>query len=82
MRYIFKIIDWALLHRDKIILTVVAIACIFFLIFTDFGRDGRVVVYDCRDAHWHPDIPIEVKKACGEMFKERYQKEQESKIFI
>lgn len=71
-----KILDWVQEHTDQIIVTAVSVVCVVVLIFTDFARGDRVVVYDCRDAHWHPDIPIEVKKACSEMFKERYQNEQ------
>lgn len=77
-----QIVNWFKSHADKIIVTAVSLACVFILVFTDFARGDRVVVYDCRDAHWHPDIPVEVKKACGELFKERYQKEQKSQITI
>ena len=77
-----QIVNWFKEHADKIIVTAVSLACVVILVFTDFARGDRVVVYDCRDAHWHPDIPVEVKKACGEMFKERYQKEQKAQITI
>lgn len=50
--------------------------CVFILFFTNFGKDNTVV-YDCRDAHWHPDIPIEVKKECSKLFYEQWKKQQE-----
>jgi hypothetical protein len=39
------------------------------LIFTDFGK-SRTIRYDCRDAHWHPDVPVEVKKQCQELMQQ------------
>lgn len=77
-----QIVNWFKEHSDKIIVTVVSLACVFILVFTDFARGDRVVVYDCRDAHWHPDIPVEVKKACANLIKERYQNEQKARITI
>ena len=38
--------------------------------------------YDCRDAHWHPDYPIEVKQECARLRIEewhRLHREIESK---
>ena len=40
-----------------------AFVLVLILINTDFGDSGRY--YDCRDAHWHPDIPVEVKQRCA-----------------
>jgi hypothetical protein len=77
-----QVINWLKEHREKILVTIISIVCVCILVFTDFARGDRVVVYDCRDAHWHPDVPVEIKKACSEMFKERYQKEQRSQITI
>jgi len=60
---------------------IVAILAVLILVTTDFGRSGTVV-YDCRDAHWHPDYPIEVKKQCREIMKEHYEKEQEKRKMV
>lgn len=58
-----------------IILILTAIAVLIFSGFAD--SNGRVVRYDCRDAHWMPDIPIEVKQECQRIMYERWKKEQE-----
>jgi hypothetical protein len=57
-----------------IILLFVAVAV---LIFSDYGNSDRVVRYDCRDAHWHPDVPVQVKKDCQKLMYEDWQKQQE-----
>ncbi len=66
----------------NILLVILLFCCIFVLTISDFGR-SNVVVYDCRDAHWMPDIPIEVKKECSKMRKEdweRLQQEDKKKL--
>jgi hypothetical protein len=69
------------LKKDIWIAGAAAVVAIFILIFTNFGR-SRTVIYDCRDAHWHPDIPIEVKQECGRKMYEEWkrQKEQHGKV--
>lgn len=57
-------------------LIIMVIVAVFILVMTDFGK-GRTVVYDCRDAHWHPDIPVEVKKECQKIQYEEWKKQQE-----
>ena len=57
-----------------IILLFVAVAV---LIFSDYGNSDRGVRYDCRDAHWHPDVPVQVKKDCQKLMYEEWQKQQE-----
>ena len=57
----------------KIVIVLLASVCVATLIFTDFGK-GRTIRYDCRDAHWHPDVPVEVKKQCQELMKQRLEK--------
>ena len=57
-----------------IVLLFVAVAV---LIFSDYGNSDRVVRYDCRDAHWHPDVPVQVKKDCQKLMYEDWQKQQE-----
>ena len=52
-----------------------AFVLVLVLINTDFGDSGRY--YDCRDAHWHPDIPVEVKQRCAELFYEEWKRIQE-----
>lgn len=68
-----------LIKRAALIILVIALA--IFLVFTDFGNSKHVVRYDCRDAHWHPDVPIEVKKACQRLIYEewKYRQEEEQK---
>lgn len=57
-------------------LIILALVAVFILVITDFGK-GRTVVYDCRDAHWMPDIPVEVKKECQRIHYEEWKKQQE-----
>lgn len=46
---------------------------IFILLFTDFGNQtGKI--YDCKEAHWHPDYPIEVKEECKRLLIEEQEK--------
>jgi hypothetical protein len=48
--------------------------CVAILVNSDFGANGRY--YDCRDAHWMPDVPIEVKQRCADLFYEEYKRRQ------
>jgi hypothetical protein len=63
---------------ERTIVIVLILFCIAVLVVTDFGK-GRTVVYDCRDAHWLPDIPIEVKKECSKLLYERWKEQDERK---
>ncbi len=65
------------LNIQYLIAITFAIIAATILVFTDFGK-GRTVVYDCRDAHWHPDIPIDVKKECSKLLYEEWKKQQEN----
>lgn len=67
------------LKKDKWII-IAALAAALSLMLTDFG-DSQGKVYDCRDAHWHPDVPIEVKRECSRIMHEHLKKqiEEESK---
>jgi len=58
----------------NIFLVVVLFGIVLILITYDFGPSGKV--YDCRDAHWHPDVPVEVKRECAELLKEDWNKRQ------
>jgi hypothetical protein len=62
--------------RDRIVFVLLIAAFVLLLVFTDFGKN-RTVVYDCRDAHWHPDIPVEVKKECAKLFYEEWKRKKE-----
>lgn len=68
-------------RRDmsRFVPVIVALVAVLILITTDFGR-SNTVIYDCRDAHWHPDYPIEVKNECKRIMKEHYEKERAGKI--
>lgn len=65
------------LKKDFWIIALIIIAVIIILAFTDFGK-SRTIMYDCRDAHWHPDYPIDVKEECRKLMHEYYQKEQKT----
>ncbi len=75
--------DQRKIMKKDIWVILLAIGAFAFLMFNDFGR-GRTVVYDCRDAHWLPDIPVEVKKECQKIQYEEWKKklEEENKKTI
>ena len=58
-----------------IVLATLIAVCVF--VFTGFGKN-KTVTYDCREAHWHPDYPVEVKEECRRLMYEYYQKEQKT----
>jgi hypothetical protein len=62
---------------ERIIVIVLVLFCVAVLTFTDFGKTQKV--YDCRDAHWHPDVPVEVKKECSKLLYERWKEQHERK---
>ena len=64
--------------KERIVVIALVFASIFILISTDFGR-GQSVVYDCRDAHWHPDVPVEVKRECSKLMYEHWKEQNERK---
>lgn len=63
---------------EKIIVIFLLVISIAILIFSDFGR-GQTVVYDCRDAHWHPDVPVEVKRECSRLMYEEWKRKQDER---
>lgn len=66
------------IKRATIIITLVSAIVILF--FNNFdASSNRIIRYDCRDAHWHPDVPVEVKQECQRIMYERWKKEQEKK---
>lgn len=66
------------IKKDTWIAIIITISAVLILIFTEFGSE-RTVRYDCRDAHWHPDVPVEVKIECKKIMKEYLEKMQEEK---
>ena len=60
----------------KNILAVV-IAFIGIIVLVLLTAERQSVVYDCRDAHWHPDVPIEVKKECRKLMQKYYRQQEE-----
>jgi hypothetical protein len=64
--------------KERIIVIVLIFCCVAILVVSDFGK-GQTIIYDCRDAHWHPDIPAEVKKECSKLMYERWKEQNERK---
>jgi hypothetical protein len=64
--------------KERVVVIVLVLCCVAILVVTDFGK-GQTVMYDCRDAHWHPDVPIEVKKECSKLMYERWKEQNERK---
>lgn len=61
---------------DKLIVIIALFFCIFILVFTDYGKNGRV--YDCRISEISPDFPIEVKEECRRLRKEFHDNQNRS----
>ena len=61
--------------RERIIIVVAVLASVLILVFSDFGKQGKY--YNCRDAHWHPDVPVEVKNECKRLIYEELMKQKE-----
>jgi hypothetical protein len=68
--------------KERIVVLSVIVVSIIILIFTDFGKEGRV--YDCGMAEWQPDIPIQVKEECRRLRNEyrKLEEQKENKIYI
>jgi hypothetical protein len=62
--------------KQQIVFALLIAALALLLFFSNFEKN-RTVVYDCRDAHWHPDIPVEVKKECAKLFYEEWKRKKE-----
>jgi hypothetical protein len=61
-------------------LVILLLTLVIVLVVSNFGSNGeRVVRFDCRDAHWMPDIPVEVKRECDRIMYERWKQEQEER---
>ena len=58
----------------------ICIMIVLIVVLVRCRPEGRV--YDCRDAHWHPDYPVEVKQECARLRIEEWRRlnqETESK---
>ena len=64
------------MNKTNFLAVAITLIAAIILIVTDFGKD-QTVIYDCRDAHWHPDVPVEVKKECSRLMYEQWKKKQE-----
>lgn len=64
--------------KNTIVICITLTLAVVILILSDLGKNSTLI-YDCRDAHWHPDIPIEVKKECAKLFYENWKKEQDER---
>jgi hypothetical protein len=61
---------------ERAIVIVLVILCVGILVLSDFNK-GRV--YDCRDAHWHPDVPAEVKRECSKLMYENWKRKEDER---
>lgn len=59
------------IRTSLIMITTLIVVAI--LILSNFGESRHTKVYDCREAHWHPDYPVEVKQQCREIMEEYYR---------
>lgn len=67
--------------RDRIIVILALIFCIFILFFSDFGN-SRTRVYDCSISEISPDFPIEVKEECRKLRREYYEDQHRNSRYI
>ena len=65
---------------NKILLTTSLFVLVLFLIFSNFGDESTVRVYDCGMAEWHPDIPVQVKEECRRLKYENRKQKNENTI--
>lgn len=56
-----------------------AFAAAAILTFSDFGKIQKVV-YDCREAHWHPDYPVKVREECKKLMREELEKKKQEEL--
>jgi hypothetical protein len=57
--------------RQTLGLAILLSICVAILLFSNFGKSATVKVYDCREAHWHPDYPVDVKEACRKLLNKK-----------
>ncbi len=72
------------LNIDSWFAIIIAFIAVAILVFSDFGRN-QTVIYDCRDAHWHPDVPVPVREECRRIMIEELEKireEEKKKNYI
>lgn len=60
----------------RVSLIALIAGCILILIFSDFASGPKFIRYDCRDAHWHPDFPPDVKEECRRLLYDELKKQQ------
>lgn len=61
----------------KIVTLLIIALTLLVVVFTDYSKNGRTIVYDCGMAEWHPDIPKEVKEECRKLRMEELRKKQD-----
>jgi hypothetical protein len=65
---------------SKILLTTGLFILALILLFSEYGNESNVRVYDCGMAEWHPDIPVQVKEECRRLKYESWKKNNENTI--
>jgi hypothetical protein len=51
---------------------VILLMIVIIILLIGSSPEGKY--YDCRDAHWHPDYPIEVKQECARLRMEEWRR--------
>jgi hypothetical protein len=60
--------------KERIIVILAVIFCVFILVYTDYGSSQRV--YDCRISEISPDFPPEIKEECRRLQREHRREHQ------
>lgn len=67
-----------IVKKDTWIILLILVAVI--VLFVSTYESNQEVVYDCRDAHWHPDVPVDVKRECQRLIYEELKRIREEEI--
>lgn len=59
------------IKRKNVSLLFLLAVCVIVLLFSDFGKKERIIVYDCDKIFLYKDIPMEVVNECRKMTDEK-----------
>ena len=59
-------------RQDMTRILIIFLVIVIIVLLINYSPEGRY--YDCRDAHWHPDYPPEVKQECARLHIEEWRR--------
>ncbi len=63
--------------RSRFLIVLLVLICVCVLIFSNYEKSKKIIVYDCDTAIWYSDIPVEVKNECKRLIYEELMKQKE-----